>query len=77
MAGPLKTYAPTTDWDPDVQSYLEACLGVERLGRISEALTRPPLATCIRVNTLRTTAQVGSLHMFVLCVVLLGKQAAR
>lgn len=44
---------------PAPLQFLEACLGVEQLQRISEALTRPPLATCIRVNTLRTAAEVG------------------
>lgn len=56
------TYSPAISWDPQVQQYLEACHGVEGLQRISEALTRPPLATCIRVNTLRTTAQVGWIY---------------
>lgn len=41
-----------------MQSYLEACLGEEELQRINEALTRPPLATCLRVNTLRVTPEV-------------------
>ncbi len=40
------------------QAYLEAMLGAAQLRRISDALARPPLATCLRVNTLRTTPQV-------------------
>lgn len=54
-----RTYAPEISWDPEVQAYLEAALGAEQLRRISAALARPPLATCLRVNTLRTTPQVG------------------
>lgn len=42
-----------------MQAYLEAALGAEQLRRISAALARPPLATCLRVNTLRTTPQVN------------------
>ena len=40
--------------------YLEAALGADKLRQISEALTRPPLATCLRVNTLRTMPEVGA-----------------
>lgn len=53
-----RTYAPEISWEPEVQAYLEAALGAEALRRISAALARPPLATCLRVNTLRTTPQV-------------------
>lgn len=61
------TYSPDPGtWDPEVAAYLEAALGPERLAAISAALTRPPLATCLRVNTLRTTPEVrrdcSSLH---------------
>ncbi len=54
-----RTYAPEISWEPEVQAYLEAALGTEQLRRISAALARPPLATCLRVNTLRTTPEVG------------------
>ena len=53
-----RTYAPEISWEPEVQAYLEAALGAQALRRISAALARPPLATCLRVNTLRTTPQV-------------------
>ena len=50
------TYAPTIQWQPDVEAYLSACYGgPEALHRMSSALSRPPLATCLRVNTQRTT----------------------
>lgn len=54
-----RCYAPSVSWDPEVEAYLAAALGEEQLRRVSEALTRPPLATCLRVNTLRTTPEVG------------------
>ena len=59
-----RTYAPEISWDAEVQSYLEAALGAEQLRRVSAALARPPLATCLRVNTLRTTPQVGGRQVF-------------
>jgi methyltransferase NSUN6 len=46
------------DWNPDVKSYLAAALGSERFKKVSEALCRPPLSVCLRVNTLRTTPEV-------------------
>jgi hypothetical protein len=36
-----------------VRAYLAAALGEEQLLRASAALCRPPLRTCVRVNTLR------------------------
>jgi 16S rRNA C967 or C1407 C5-methylase (RsmB/RsmF family) len=45
---------------PFALQYLAAALGADKLQQISEALTRPPLATCLRVNTLRTTPEVGA-----------------
>ena len=55
-----RTYAPDIEWDPEVQQYLAAALGPDKLRQISLALARPPLATCLRVNTLRTTPEVCS-----------------
>lgn len=46
-----------------VQGYMEAALGVEQFSAMQAALTVPPLHTCVRVNTLRTTPQVGSLDL--------------
>ena len=43
-------------WDPEVETFLEECLGRERFSSIASAITRPPLATCIRLNKLRSTA---------------------
>lgn len=48
---------PSVQWDPQVEEYLTGALGTERLCSISAATVRPPLTTCIRVNTLRTTAE--------------------
>ena len=53
-----RTYAPEISWDSEVRQYLEAALGPQKLAEISAALARPPLATCLRVNTLRTSPQV-------------------
>ena len=54
-----KAYAPEISWEPEVEAYLEAALGgPAAMRRISAALARPPLATCLRVNTLRTTPEV-------------------
>ncbi|EFN59890.1 hypothetical protein CHLNCDRAFT_132901 [Chlorella variabilis] len=52
-----RTYAPEISWDSEVRQYLEAALGPQKLAEISAALARPPLATCLRVNTLRTSPQ--------------------
>lgn len=41
-----------------VHDYLDHAFGAARLQKISEALARPALHTCLRVNTLRTTPQV-------------------
>ncbi len=57
---PQRTFAPKVCWEPEVQGVLEAALGAEKLAEISAALARPPLATCLRVNTMRTTVEVGS-----------------
>jgi 16S rRNA C967 or C1407 C5-methylase (RsmB/RsmF family) len=44
--------------DLQVHDYLDHAFGAARLQKISEALARPALHTCLRVNTLRTTPQV-------------------
>ncbi|KAL4856723.1 putative methyltransferase [Chlorella vulgaris] len=54
---PQRTFAPKVCWEPEVQGVLEAALGAEKLAEISAALARPPLATCLRVNTMRTTVE--------------------
>ncbi|KAK9816959.1 hypothetical protein WJX72_007474 [[Myrmecia] bisecta] len=52
-----KTYAPTVQWQADVEQYFTAAFGAEMLQQISEALCRPPLITSLRVNTLRSTPE--------------------
>lgn len=54
----MPAFAPSHDWDSDLQEYLQAVFGVERFRTIAAALMRPPLSTCLRVNTLRTTPEV-------------------
>lgn len=41
-----------------VQRYLEAAMGPAEVAVMQAALAVPPLHTCLRVNTLRTTPQV-------------------
>lgn len=41
-----------------VRAYLEGAFGQERLSAISAALTTPPKATCLRVQTLRAAPEV-------------------
>jgi len=52
-----RTWDPSVQYDLEVETFLGNALGVDRLAAISSATCRPPLATCIRVNTLRTTAE--------------------
>ena len=52
-----RNWDPKCTWDPDVERYLTAFLGAERFAAISSAIVRPPLQTCLRVNTLRTTPE--------------------
>eukprot|EP00198_Chlamydomonas_reinhardtii_P009746 XP_001699083.1 predicted protein [Chlamydomonas reinhardtii] len=54
---PPKEFAPKVAWDPEVEAYLRGALGDERFERAAAALCRPPRTTCLRVNTLRTTAE--------------------
>jgi hypothetical protein len=42
-----------------VAAYLAHAFGPAQLQRLSAALCRPSLQTCLRVNDLRTTPQVG------------------
>lgn len=56
---PAPTYDPAEDWDAGVRAYFEAAFGAEHFARMSAALMRPPLGTCLRVNPLRTTPQVS------------------
>lgn len=51
-----RRWDPQLRWDPEVETFLEECLGRERFASIASAITRPPLATCIRLNKLRSTA---------------------
>ena len=53
------TYDPQEDWDTGVRVYFEAAFGREHFAAMAAALMRPPLGTCLRVNPLRTTTQVG------------------
>jgi 16S rRNA C967 or C1407 C5-methylase (RsmB/RsmF family) len=52
-----RTWDPSVQWDPEVETFLGNALGIDRLKAISQATSRPPLLTCLRVNTLRTTAE--------------------
>ena len=52
-------YDPHVEWDPHVQSYMEAIFGVEHFSRMRAALATPPLSTCLRVNPLLTTPEVS------------------
>lgn len=52
-----RSWDPSLQWNPDVEQYLSSALGSSRLQAISSAAVRPPLATCLRVNTLRTTPE--------------------
>lgn len=52
-----RTWSPSVQWQTDVEEFLSAALGADRLRAISAATVTPPLATCIRVNTLRTTPE--------------------
>lgn len=54
----MPEYNPVHDWDEGVQAYLEAVFGAERFAAMAAALLRPSLATCLRVNSLRTTVEV-------------------
>lgn len=42
-----------------VRAYLAAAFGEERFDAISSALCRPPLKTCVRVNTLKADVEVS------------------
>jgi 16S rRNA C967 or C1407 C5-methylase (RsmB/RsmF family) len=46
-----------------VEAYLATAFGAEGLRQINECLSRPPLNTCIRVNSLKATTQVGCAHL--------------
>lgn len=48
---------PSAQWDPEVEDYLGAAMGADRLQTISQATVRPPLTACLRVNTLRSTPE--------------------
>jgi hypothetical protein len=50
--------APPAAALPQVRAYLSAALGADHFGRVSAALCRPPLRTCVRVNTLRARVEV-------------------
>lgn len=42
-----------------VEQYMQAALGAQTFAAMQAALAAPPLHTCVRVNTLRMTPQVG------------------
>ncbi|KAF0900260.1 hypothetical protein E2562_029813 [Oryza meyeriana var. granulata] len=50
------TYSPRLRWQPEVEEYFAAAYGRERFARISEALAHPSCYSCIRVNTLKSSA---------------------
>ncbi|EEF34364.1 rRNA (cytosine-C(5))-methyltransferase NOP2C [Ricinus communis] len=49
-------FNPKLQWNPQVEDYFTKAYGPDYFSRISHALTRPPSYSCIRVNTLKTTA---------------------
>ena len=53
----MRSWSPTVTWNAEVEEYLASVLGRDRLEAISAATVAPPLTTCLRVNTLRTTPQ--------------------
>jgi len=52
-----RCWDPTVQWDHEIEVYLSAVLGEARFRAISAAIVRPPLATCLRVNTLRYNSE--------------------
>ena len=58
-----KRFSPQSAWDEELRAYLESALGKEAFQHISQALCRPPLSTCIRANTLKTTRKVNLLYI--------------
>ena len=58
-----KRFSPHSAWDEELRAYLESALGKEAFQHISEALCRPPLSTCVRANTLKTTRKVKLLYI--------------
>ncbi|KAF5841976.1 hypothetical protein DUNSADRAFT_9857 [Dunaliella salina] len=54
---PAMDFEPRVHWDVSVQSYLEAALEAQRFQDIQKALIRPPLSTCLRVNSLRVSTE--------------------
>lgn len=51
------SYRPRLIWDPRVSDYLSQAYGQQHFAQISEALTRPSVYSCVRVNTLQTTTK--------------------
>ncbi|KAG0580762.1 hypothetical protein KC19_4G197400 [Ceratodon purpureus] len=49
------SYTPRLVWNPRVHDYLSQAYGPQHFAQISQALTRPSIHSCVRVNTLRTT----------------------
>lgn len=43
-----------------VKHYFEGAFGVEGFRKLEQTLCQPPVTTCIRVNTLRTTVQASA-----------------
>eukprot|EP00897_Mesotaenium_endlicherianum_P005071 jgi/Mesen1/4592/ME000232S03853 len=53
------TFEPRLEWRPEVEEYLKTAFGAEHFSRICDALVRPPVNLCLRVNTLQaSTADV-------------------
>jgi hypothetical protein len=45
---------------PQLRAYMEHLLGVDEFGKLNTVLAKPPLETCLRVNTLQSTPQASA-----------------
>lgn len=50
-----------------LRAYFEHAFGKEGFEALSAVLSKPPLQTCLRVNTLKATPQVPFRHMLQVC----------
>ncbi|KAJ7563859.1 hypothetical protein O6H91_03G128600 [Diphasiastrum complanatum] len=50
-------YRPKLEWNSEVREYLSNAYGHLHFNKICDALTRPPLYSCIRVNTNQTSIE--------------------
>ena len=53
----MRSYQPDVRIRPEVQQYLQASLGEERLQEALKLMSAPPLQCCMRVNLLRCTRE--------------------